>query len=117
MRSLRSLAWIPSSEDRDTGVRILTGPEHKANVGVRLANYEGLSATLWVNYFDETVFGGVPVSDYTLVNGQVSYGFSFGQTDGSVYVKALNMFDNDHREHPNGQSYGIIVMGGVSLVW
>ena len=71
---------------------------------------------LWLNYFDETVFGGVPVDFCLLLNGSVSYAFTAGSGQGSVYLRAFNAVDQ-HREHPEGQSYGAMVMAGVSLTW
>jgi iron complex outermembrane receptor protein len=47
-------------QDRDTSHRIATAPRHKANAGLRMSTEWGLSAMLWLNYFDETAFGGVP---------------------------------------------------------
>ena len=76
----------------------------------------GLSAMLWLNYFDETSFGGVPVESYVLLNGSVSYAFPVGSSQGSVYLRAFNTVDR-HREHPDGQAYDAMVMAGFSLTW
>ena len=64
----------------------------------------------------ETVFGGVPVDSYVLLNGSVSYSFRAGSGQGSVYLRVFNTLDQ-HREHPDGQSYGAMVMAGVSVTW
>ncbi len=104
-------------KDRDTNERIRTAPENKANAGIRFSTPEGLSATLWANYFDETEFGGTAADDYALVNGQISYAFLVDQTEASVYLRAFNLLDNDQREHPEGQSYGLLLMAGFTLTW
>ncbi len=103
-------------QDRNTGQRIATAPRNKANAGLRMSTEWGLSAMVWVNYFDETVFSGVPVDSYVLLNGSISYAFTAGRSQGSVYLRAFNTVDQ-HREHPDGQSYGAMVMAGVSFTW
>ena len=72
---------------------------------------------LWANYFDETEFAGTAVDDYALLNGQISYAFQVGDTEGDIYLKGFNLLDNDHREHPETHSYGLILMAGFSLTW
>jgi iron complex outermembrane receptor protein len=103
--------------DRDTNDRIETAPEQKANAGVRLSTPGGLQAMLWVNYFDQVEFGGVPADDYVLLNAQVSMPFRLGDTTGRAFVGGFNLLDDTHREHPNGQRYGAILRAGVSLTW
>ena len=53
--------------------------------------------------------------DYVLVNGSVSRPFKWGDSSGRVFLEAFNLFDNDHREHPDGQEYGLILQAGISV--
>jgi iron complex outermembrane receptor protein len=103
-------------QNRDTSERILSAPQNKANVGVRVSTGGGFSAMLWLNYFDETAFNGVPVDAYVLLNGELSYTFPIGQTEGRVFLQAFNLVDH-HKEHPDGQFYDAIVMAGFGLTW
>ncbi len=53
---------------------------------------------------------------YVLLNGSVSYAFPVGSSQGNVYLRAFNLVD-EHREHPDGQAYGAMVMAGLSFTW
>jgi outer membrane receptor protein involved in Fe transport len=88
-------------------------PRNKANLGVRLT--EPIQAMLWLHYYDSTELFDVKVDDYVLVNGSLSYRFLDDSTKGSAFVRAFNLLDHDHREHPEGQEYGLILTGGVEL--
>lgn len=109
--------------DRDTDTRIRLAPRHKANAGVRATFSDpGLTAMLWVHFFDETRFidptNGVLVGetgDYTLLNGRVSY--EVPGTEATVFVQGFNLLDLDHREQPVGDSYGAVYMAGLEVVW
>ena len=79
---------------------------------------------LWVNFFDEITFtaktngqhvGHVPA--YALLNGKLWYPIKVGSADGKVFLQGLNLTNHVHREHPNGEEYGLIGMAGVELAW
>ena len=110
--------------DRKTHDRISDGPRHKANVGVRVVNEKSLSGMFWVNFFDSIEFvdkatalplGSVP--SYTLLNAKLWYPFSWGKANGRVFLQGFNLLDRIHREHPQGDEYGLIAMAGVEVAW
>jgi iron complex outermembrane receptor protein len=103
--------------NRDTYERIRRAPRNKANVGIRVSTPRRLAGMLWVNYVDEIEILGEAVDEYALLNGQVSYTFSVDRTETTVYVKALNMLNVVHREHPEAQRHGLMFMAGLSLLW
>ena len=111
-------------QDRETGVRNPSAPLNKANGGVRYENREtGWTAMLWLTYTDDVTYvdpSGVligKVNPYALLNARVSYRFVMGKRDGKVYVQAFNLLDHDHREHAEGDPYGILAMAGLELAW
>jgi iron complex outermembrane receptor protein len=114
--------------DREDGYkRIPGGPRNKASAGVRILpakGTSGLGAMLWGTFFDESDFqekgngtslGGVPA--YTLLNGSVWYPFKIGSAEGRVFVQGLNLLDHRHKEHPDGQTYGLLGVAGVEIAW
>lgn len=103
--------------DRDTNERNKLAPRHKANLGVRVSSALGFRGMLWVNYFDETELEGAVADAYTLLNGSVSYAFPLGKAQSTLFVKAFNLLDNDHKEHPEGAEYGLILQGGFAIDW
>jgi outer membrane cobalamin receptor len=109
--------------DRDTHDRLRSAPRHKANAGARVT-VDRVRASLWVNFFDDVEHvdpaGGASLGaldEYALVNARVSWRTSVGSARSEVYVQAFNLLDHDHREHPEGQKYGLILVGGVDLAW
>ena len=91
---------------------------------VRAVHDTGLSGMLWVNFFDSIEFidkstgtslGRVP--SYTLVNAKLWYPFRLGKADGRVFLQGFNLLDKVHREHPQGQEYGLLAMAGVEIAW
>jgi len=110
--------------DRDTHDRKTDGPLHKANAGIRLVQKDGLSGMLWVNFFDHVVFqdkstgadlGSVP--SYTLVNMKLWHPFRLGNAEGNVFLQGFNLLDNVHKEHPQGDAYGLLALAGVEIAW
>jgi iron complex outermembrane receptor protein len=110
--------------DRDTHERNPGGPLNKANAGVRLIQKEGLSGMLWVNFFDHIEFldkssgtslGSVP--SYTLLNLKIWHPFRLGTADGKIFLQGFNLLDNVHREHPQGEEYGLLALAGVEVAW
>jgi len=110
--------------DRDTHDGIPGGPRNKANVGIRVNSEKGLSGMLWMNYFDEVEFrdkktgtslGSVP--PYALLNAKVWHPFRFGKAEGRVFLQGFNLLSNDHKEHPQGDSYGLLALAGVEIAW
>jgi outer membrane receptor protein involved in Fe transport len=114
--------------DRDNGYdRIPGGPRNKASAGVRILpskNTQALGAMLWGTFFDESEFqdkvgsgnlGGVPA--YTLLNLRIWYPFKLGSADGRVFLQGFNLLDHVHKEHPDGDAYGLIGSVGLELAW
>jgi iron complex outermembrane receptor protein len=110
--------------DRDTHDRNTGGPLHKANAGLRLIHEGGLSGMLWINFFDRIEFldkstgnslGSVP--SYTLLNMKVWHPFRLGNAEGKVFLQGFNLLDNVHREHPQGDEYGLLGLAGVEIAW
>ncbi len=100
--------------DRDTRERNPLAPAHKANVGLR-ASSGGWEGMLWANYVDDTELFNTVIPEYWLLNASLSYRFPLGTQSGSVFVRGFNILDNVHREHPEGDAYGILFTGGVSV--
>jgi len=115
--------------DRDHGYeRIPGGPKNKASAGVRLlppAQKSALGAMLWATFFDESEFRDKPgptsvltgVPAYTLLNLRVWYPFKVGSGDGRVYLQGFNLLDHVHKEHPDGDAYGLIGSAGIEIAW
>jgi iron complex outermembrane receptor protein len=111
-------------QDRDTHDRFPAAPRHKANAGARLSLPEGITAMLWVHFFDEVVLPDPTgqqivgaVDDYALLNARVAYRRALGRAEGCVFLEAFNLLDHDHREHPEGDGYGLLLSGGLELSW
>jgi outer membrane receptor protein involved in Fe transport len=111
-------------QDRGTGLRNPSAPRHKANGGLRFEDRPtGWSAMAWIAFTDDVTYadpaGGIigKADLYALVNAKVAYRFKMGGSDGKVYVQAFNLLDHDHREHAEGQAYGILAMAGLELAW
>ncbi len=109
---------------RDTGEASREAPRHKATGGVRVTLWGDLDAKLWALAFDDVEFHDAgagastgTVDSYVLLNGRISLRVLKGDTKGTVFLQAFNVFDHDHREHPEGDSYGAIVTGGFELTW
>jgi iron complex outermembrane receptor protein len=111
--------------DRDTRDRNTEAPRHKASGGVRLRPAEGWRAALWAAVFDDIEAFDAPgtgtldlrVDEYALLNARVSYELAWGEHRGTVFLQAFNLLDHDHREHPEGDSYGLILTGGAEIRW
>jgi outer membrane receptor for ferrienterochelin and colicin len=110
--------------NRETHNRIPDGPLNKANVGVRYVQERSISGMVWANVFDEITFtsktngqhvGHVPA--YALLNGKVWYPVKVGSADGKVFLQGFNLTNHVHREHPDGEEYGLLGMAGVELAW
>ena len=110
--------------DRDTGHSHRGAPRTTGNLGVRYTNSQGWAAILWATAFERIQFenpqghrlpGEAP--GYALLNARVSYSFSLDAAKGTVFIQGLNILDHDHKEHPQGDSYGAIVTAGVDLSW
>lgn len=114
--------------------RIPVAPRHKGSMGLRFSTSlpgvavpsdegsesrsdKGISGTVWVNYFGDTEFEGAKVSEYTMLNAQISYGFTVAGNEASIFLYGLNILDKRHREHPEGDEYGAILMAGFTLSW
>jgi iron complex outermembrane receptor protein len=114
--ALANYSWA-EQRDRDTDEINEMNPKHMANAGIRMRHPDGYSAMLWLNYTDEAEFEARVADDYLLINGSFSKTFSVGESEGRLFIEAFNLADNDHREHPDGQRYGLILQAGFSLVW
>ncbi len=109
--------------DRETHDRNRSAPRNKAAAGARLT-LDRLSAMLWTSFFDEVEFddptGGASIGAadaYALLNARVSYRLPFAGVQGRAFLQAFNLLDHDHREHPQGDSYGLILSGGLEIAW
>jgi len=109
--------------DRRTGDRNKSGPRNKANLGVRLSPVAPLTCSVWATYFDEvqffdpTGFKTAPLDAYLLVNARIAYRVPFAGTDSLVFLQAFNLLDHDHRESPEGSSYGLLLLAGFEARW
>ncbi len=111
--------------DRDTGKRNPSGPRNKANAGLRVElPDEGVSISVWGNFFDDTAFidpaGGQVIGSvdaYFLLNARVAYRLPWGGGSARVYLQAFNLLDHDHREHPEGDRYGLLLVAGFEARW
>ena len=104
-------------QDRATRTRNRLAPRHKANFGMRFASRRGVSAMLWVNFFDDTELFGITVDEYTTLNGGLSYDFPLleNRAEGRAFLQVYNAFDEDHREHPQGESFGLMMTAGLEV--
>ncbi|MHC5065599.1 MAG: TonB-dependent receptor plug domain-containing protein, partial [Planctomycetota bacterium] len=101
--------------DRGTNDRNPLSPRNKANAGLRYSSGRGFDARLWVNYVDDTEFEGRSVDEYATVNGSIGQQFVIGPAEGEAFIRFMNLFDNDHRENPDGDKLGLILTAGVEL--
>jgi len=105
------------ARDRETGERNRQAPLQTVNAGVAYSGH-GFNTMLWANYHDDSELNGVAIDSYILVSGSISYGFPVAlRTDGQVFIRFFNLLDDDHREHPQGDAYGLILTGGLQLDW
>ncbi len=108
--------------NRDTDTLVRFGPRNKANLGLRFAQ-DRVTASLWATFFDNSFVDSAPfseVSEYLMVNGNVSYrmfGNGKSESTGSLFVNAFNLLDNDHKEHPSGDRYGLILTAGFNVTF
>lgn len=108
--------------DRATHTRNPIAPRHKGNIGFRWSpqanagSWDGVRAMLWASYFDATRVFDVTVGDHVMLNGSFSYPF-LDNNKARVFVEGFNLLDNDHREHPDGDSYGAMVSAGVTVTF
>ena len=73
---------------------------------------------LWANYRAASEVDGLPIDSYVLVNGSISYRFPVARgTTGEAFIRFFNLLDDDHREHPNGDAYGLILTFGLEFSW
>jgi iron complex outermembrane receptor protein len=111
-------------QDQDTDKRDPSAPRHKGNSGARMTLGADWTAMVWVNYFDRVEFtdptGNLVVGKadaYALLNARLAYRMQLGAARGQVFLQAFNLLDHDHREHPEGHSYGQLLMGGLEVAW
>ncbi len=108
--------------NRDTGVRNPSGPRHKGTLGARITPLDGLTGCLWATGFDDVEFVNPDGSfigstdGYILLNARIAYK-PFEKNESLVFVQAFNLLDHDHREHPQGDRYGMLFLAGVEARW
>jgi outer membrane receptor protein involved in Fe transport len=103
--------------NRESGAESRDTPRNTANAGV---SYTGNSfdAMLWANFRDATELDGVAIDSYILINGSVSYRFPVASgTTGQAFVRFFNLLNDKHREHPQGDAYGLIFTAGLQIDW
>lgn len=110
--------------DRDSGKSNRGAPRNAGNAGLRCTTSEGWAGILWVTATDAVQFEDpdghrLPgrAGAYALLNARVSYSFSLHEAKGTAFVQGVNILDHDHREHPQGESYGALLTAGVELSW
>lgn len=102
--SFGNYAFSRRSERGSAGERNEQAPENKVNLGTAFSG-ERVEAMVWAHYYDATQLFGQDVASYLLVNASVSYRFDLEEgASGRLYVRAFNLLDDDHREHPEGDS-------------
>ncbi len=78
----------------------------------------GFNAMLWANFYDDTEIDGRSIDSYVLVNGSLNYRFTVtGHTYGQAFVRVFNLLDDKHREHPDGDAYGLMITAGFRFDW
>jgi len=103
--------------DRDTDEENELAPRNVVNAGIAGTGF-GFNSMLWVNYYDQTQLFGIDIDSYVLVNGSVSYAFPVSdRATGQAFLRFFNVLDDVHREHPQGDDYGLIISGGLQLDW
>jgi outer membrane receptor for ferrienterochelin and colicin/pimeloyl-ACP methyl ester carboxylesterase len=109
-------AWT-QRRDRATGERSPFAPEHKSNLGVAYSGSRW-EATLWAYRQDAVALFGEEVPSYVLLNGSVSWRFDLNlAAKGRLFVRAFNLLDDDHREHPEGDRMGLLFQVGAQVAW
>ncbi len=102
---------IQRSEDRATGEPLPQAPETKGNLGLRASfPSDGLYADLWVNYFGEIELTKLfPAETHefdsrVMLNARIAWSFWEGR--GEVWASVVNINDEDHQEHFDGEEFG-----------
>jgi outer membrane receptor for Fe3+-dicitrate len=72
---------------------------------------------LWVTSSSSVEFEGGRMDSYILVNARVSYTFKADTMRVKAFAQAFNLLDHDHREHPEGDLYGLLASAGVEVQW
>ena len=76
------------------------------------------NAMLWANFKGSTELDDIALDSYVLVNGSVSYNFPIASgTTGSAFIRFFNLLNDKHKEHPNGDEYGLILTSGIEIDW
>lgn len=112
-----------------TGVSRRGGPDWKVNVGVRGDWDNGLNAEIAVHYVASATYPPIEfftalvpvlptytsptVDSYTLLN--LRGGYRFWHDKAEVAVSVFNALNDEHKEHPLGDTLGSRVMGWVTL--
>ena len=100
--------------DLETGVEIESAPRHKVNPGLYAKLGKSMRVSLFANYVDRTVWDGVEINSYTLLNSMISY--KMGNTD--IALSAFNVLNNRHQEHPQGDEVGrSVVLSLTHQIW
>lgn len=110
--------------DRETEETNRGAPRSAGNLGARYSSSRGWSAMLWATAFERVQFEDpqghrLPgeAAGYAMLNGRVSYRFSWGEAKGTVFAQGQNLLDHEHKEHPQGEAYGLLLSAGVELTW
>jgi outer membrane receptor protein involved in Fe transport len=109
--------------DRDTHEKFESAPRHKANAGLKFTFKEpALVAMAWATFFDDVEYTdtatGTPlghIPSILMLNARVTAELPL--KGARAYVQAFNLLDHDHREQPQGDPYGLLLMGGVEVAW
>ena len=104
-------------QENEKGKRIKEAPIHKLNGNLRFKFGGGFSANLLGHYVGETGRSKdqtfVKVDRYTLFNARVGYRFLNDRAE--VTVAVFNLFNDGHREYPQGDRIGRRVAANLSI--
>jgi iron complex outermembrane receptor protein len=110
--------------DRDTHDEFDSAPRHKGNVGMKftLQQPTPLVAMVWATFFDEVEYTDTAtglsmgeVDAFALLNARVTADLPI--PGARAFLQAFNLLDHDHREQPQGDSYGLLLMAGLDVTW
>ncbi len=109
--------------DRDTHERSPSAPRHKANAGLKFTLQEpSLVAMVWATFFDDVEYVDTAtgqsmgsIDPILLVNARVTADLPL--KGARAFVQAFNLLDDDHREQPQGDPYGLLLMAGIEAAW
>ena len=136
LQAFGNLSYV-KADDKFGGNAERVAPRYKANAGLRADFENGIHGEVLVHYVDKTnypfdpdfrlapLFGNASPSrrldSYTLLNLRCAYKFWQQKSEGGymrdaeVAVSAYNSLNDQHKEHPLGDTIGSRVMGWLTV--